>query len=66
MVTEDEFKLIEKRMEAWPENYRVIFLSNLGSFTKDEILDHLRKRDVIGQKIAEIQLYYLKKLKERR
>jgi len=64
MVTEDEFKLVEKRMEAWNEKYRIVCMG-LGAFTKEEALKHLKKRDAIGEKIAEIQLYYLKKLKER-
>ncbi len=64
MVTEQEFKLIEKRFEAWNEKF-IACCIQLGSYTKEEILEHIKARDEIGEKLAEIQLYYLKKLKER-
>jgi len=64
MVTEQEFNLIEKRLEAWNEKFLIVSVG-FGNFTKDQILEHVKARDEIGQKIAEIQLYYLKKLKER-
>jgi len=65
MVTEQEFNLIEKRLEAWNENFIVASVA-IGNFTKEEVLQHIKARDEIGQKLVEIQLYYLKKLKERR
>lgn len=65
MATEEEFKLIEKRFEAWNEKFLICFMQ-LGNYTKDEALNHIKARDEIGQRIAEIQIYYLKKLKERK
>jgi len=64
VVTEDEFKLIEKRMEAWNEKLGATCIE-LGPFTKDEMIEHVKARDVEGEKLAEVQLNYLKKLKER-
>ena len=64
MVTEQEFELVEKRLEAWNEKFLVACVQ-LGNYTKDEILEHVKAKDKIGQKLAEIQLHYLKKLKER-
>jgi len=64
-ITEEEFLLIEKRFEAWNENFMVSCVQ-LGNFTKDDVLDHIKARDAIGEKIVEAQLYYLKKLKERK
>jgi len=64
MATEEEFNLIEKRFEAWNEKF-VIASMQFGNYTKEEALEHIKARDEIGQKLAEIQLYYLKKLKER-
>jgi hypothetical protein len=64
MATEEEFDLIEKRLEAWNEKF-VIASMQLGNFTKEEALKHIKARDEIGQKLVEIQLYYLNKLKER-
>ena len=65
MATEEEFNLIEKRFEAWNDKFIISSLL-LGNFTKDQVLDHIKARDEIGSKLAEIQLYYLKKLKERK
>ena len=64
MVTKAEFDLIEKRFEAWNEKF-VICCIQLGNYTKDEALEHIKAKDEVGQKLVEIQLYYLKKLKER-
>ncbi len=64
MVTEEEFNLIEKRLEHWNEKF-IIIIIQLGDFTKDDMLEHIKVRDEVGRKLAEIQLYYLKKLKER-
>jgi len=64
MVTSQEFNLIEKRFEAWNENFIACCLQ-LGNYTKDEMLEHVKARDEVGRKLTEIQLYYLKKLKER-
>jgi len=65
MVTEQEFNLIEKRLEAWNEKFLIVCMQ-LGNYTKDEMLEHVKARDKVGKKLAEIQLYYLKKLKERK
>ena len=64
MVSEDEFKLIEKRFEAWNEKLGTACIE-LGPFTKDEMIEHIKVRDEAGKKLAEVQLSYLKKLKER-
>jgi len=64
MVTPEEFTLVEKRLEAWNENF-VIASMQLGNYTKEEALKHIKARDEVGKKLVEIQLYYLKKLKER-
>ena len=64
MVTEEDFKLIEKRLEHWNEKLGVACIE-LGPFTKDEMLEHVKAKDVEGEKIIEVQLYYLRKLKER-
>jgi len=65
MATEKEFELIEKRLEAWNEKIGIACIE-LGPFTKDEMLEHVKAKDEAGQKLAEVQLNYLRKLKERR
>jgi len=64
MATQKEFELIEKRLEAWNEKLGVASIG-LGNFTKDEMLEHVKARDETGRRLTEIQLNYLRKLKER-
>ena len=63
MATETEFELIEKRFETFNEKMKICIIG-AGNFTKKEILEHVKAKDSIGQRLAEVQLYYLKKLKE--
>ncbi len=67
MVTQEEFSLVEKRFEAWNEKFILCCAQpEMGNYTKDEILSHVKAKDFVGQKLVEIQMYYLKSLKERR
>lgn len=63
-ISEEEFKLIEKRLEAWNEKIGIAYIE-LGPLTKDEMLKHIKAKDDAGQALAEVQLHYLRKLKER-
>ena len=65
MPTKEEWKLIEKRFEAWNEKLGIACIE-LGPLTKNEMLEHVKAKDEIGGKLAEVQLNYLRKLKERR
>ena len=66
-ITKKEFELIEKRMEALNEHFRLVSIGGLiPNLSKDKILKHLKEKDEIGKVIAEHQFYYLRKLKERR
>ena len=67
MVTKEEFSLIEKRFEAWNEKFILCCVQpEMGNYTKDEILGHMKAQDAVGQKLAEVQMHYLKSLKERK
>ncbi len=65
MVTKEEFELVEKRTEALDERLRVSSM-HLENLSKKEMLEHIKSKDELGRQLAEVQLYYLKKLKERR
>ena len=62
MVTEQEWKLLEKRYEAMPENLGVACI-RYGSLTKKEILKHIKAEDEIGEDLLRVSMHYLKKLK---
>lgn len=43
----------------------MIFLGSEGSFTRDELITSVKRGDRVGEKIAEIQLTWLRSFKER-
>ncbi len=65
MVKKEEFELIEKRLEAWNEKIRMAKMNGI-ELTKDEMLEHVKAKDEIGRELTEVQLHYLRKLKERK
>jgi len=65
MATKEEFELIEKRMEAWNEKIGRTRMDGI-VLNKEEMLKHIKAKDEVGEEITEVQLYYLRKLKERR
>ena len=56
-------ELVVARLEVLPSDVR-ISIGSLGSFTRDELITHVKKNDKIGKKITEVELEYLKLLKE--
>lgn len=55
-------KIILARVSTMPNNIGVSIGSN-GEFSKDEILEHIKKDDQIGKKFIEVQMSYLQSLK---
>ena len=63
MVTEDEInKLVIARISSMPENMK-ISIGNYGTFDKYQLIENVKKRDEIGKKVVEIQLFYLRSMK---
>jgi len=56
-------ELVVARLEVLPSDVR-ISIGSLGNFTRDELIIHVKKNDEIGRKITEVELEYLKLLKE--
>ena len=62
--TEEEIKeLIIARLQAIPSNVG-ISVGSEGDYKRDELIEHVKKDDAIGKKIIEIDLSYLKTLKD--
>ncbi len=55
--------LVIARLGVLPPDKK-ISIGSSGEFTKDELIEHVEKEDVIGEKITEIELAYLKAIKE--
>lgn len=63
-VSDEEIRdLIIARLQSFPSN-RKISIGSDGEFTKDELVQNVRDRSDVGNKIIEIQLSYLKSLKD--
>jgi len=62
-MDEDVKKLIIARLDVWPRNKK-ISIGRFGSFTKEELIEHVKKEDEVGKKIVEIELQFLRALKK--
>jgi hypothetical protein len=58
-------KLVIERLKTFSPNRR-ISIGAEGDFTKEELIDHVQKGDRIGQKIIQVQLFYLRSFKSGR
>lgn len=63
-VSDKEIRdLVVARLQSLPSN-RKISIGSDGEFTKEELVQDVRNGGSIGNKIIEIQLSYLKSLKD--
>lgn len=58
-----KWELVTKRIEAMPSHMKLA-MGGGESFSKNDILQHINKRDNIGKRVVEMQLNYLKFMKE--
>ena len=64
-MTDTEKNLIElvvSRLQTIPDNQE-ISVGAEGKFTKNQLIQHVKKGDELGKKFVEIELYYLQSLK---
>ncbi len=62
MPTNEEWDLVKSRIEKMPTHIK-LSIGNV-SYTKGDLIKHLEKKDEVGQLIVDIELTYLKALKE--
>ena len=62
-ISEDLKNLVIERLDVLPSDKK-ISIGSVGEFTKDELIEHVKQGDEIGQKIVEIELSFLRALKE--
>lgn len=56
-------KLVVERLRTLPSG-KQISVGNEGSFTKDELIKRVELGDTIGKKMVEVELEFLRALKE--
>ena len=62
-ISEDLKDLVIERLEVLSP-HKKIYIGSVGAFTKDELIERVRQGDEIGQKIVNIELSFLRALKE--
>lgn len=62
-MSEEVKKLVIARLNVLPEGKK-ISLGSHGDFTKSELIERVERGDEVGQKITEIELTYLRALKD--
>lgn len=62
-LNEDIKALVIARLQALPSDKEVSFGQD-GSFNKEQLIQHVEEGDALGQKIADIELTFLRSLKD--
>ena len=62
-IQEQIKELVLARLQILPPDAS-ISIGSEGEFTRDELIQHVKNNDNIGKKITEIELEYLRLLKE--
>lgn len=60
---EDIKELVKARLNVLSQNIR-ISIGSEGSFSRDELIEHINEGDKIGEKIIEINMEFLRALKK--
>lgn len=56
-------KTVIARLEVLPANIK-LSIGSAGEFSKDELIERVKKGDEIGKKIIEVELEFLRSFKE--
>lgn len=62
-IDEEFKKIVIARLEVFPSDKK-ISIGSVGEFTKEEMIENVERGTDVGEKIIEIQLNYLRSLKE--
>ena len=64
MITDEEIRqLVIARLETLPSD-RKISIGSAGEFNKEELITHVKQGDAIGKKIVQVELEFLRAMKE--
>jgi len=62
-ISEDIKELVIARLDVLSSDKK-ISIGSIGEFTKNELIEHVKEEDEIGKKAVEVELTFLKALKE--
>lgn len=59
--SEDIKELVIARLGIMPSNYQ-LSIGNKGTFTKNQLIDHVKQEDEIGKQIVKMQINFINAL----
>ncbi|MFH1445168.1 MAG: hypothetical protein ABIF08_01665 [Nanoarchaeota archaeon] len=62
-IHEDIKEIVIIRLETLPADKK-ISIGSYGEFSKEELIEHVKKDDKIGKKIIEVEMEFLRALKK--
>jgi hypothetical protein len=62
-ISQDVKDLVVERIDIIPPNVG-ISIGSTGTLTKKELIEHVKKGDAVGKKIIEVEMNFLKALKD--
>lgn len=62
-INQDIIDLVVARLENLPSG-KDISIGSFGEFSKEELIDHVKKTDDVGRKMIEIELDFLRLMKQ--
>ncbi|MBI5635416.1 hypothetical protein HY993_00440 [Candidatus Micrarchaeota archaeon] len=62
-MNQDIKELVISRLQVLPGN-RLLSIGGYGSFTKDQVIQHVKDEDEVGEKIVQIEMEFLRAIKE--
>ena len=62
-IPEEFWEIVLARFEKMPSHLKIV-IGGYGALSKEEILEHIRKRDEIGEFLVKMHLEYFKLFKE--
>ena len=60
-VSNDVKELVIARLEVMPKNYK-LSIGNKGTFSKEELIQHVEANDEIGSQIVQMQFNFIRAL----
>lgn len=63
-IPKDLRNLVISRLEIVSPNKKFFIGSRREGFTKEELIEHVKKGDEIGQKVIEVEMTFLRALKD--
>ncbi|PIO05987.1 hypothetical protein COT29_03210 [Candidatus Micrarchaeota archaeon CG08_land_8_20_14_0_20_59_11] len=62
-ATPDEIRIVLTRLECMPANLK-LYVGDAGGFSKEELIEHVKAKDEIGELIVSAHMRYLQSFKK--